>query len=138
MAGDKELSTDEVQAFKQELADIKADMMRKELEEIKKERMRRELDEIKRERESASAQKRPAVSYRAREPQLSLPNVLLAAICLLSAGYLIGTLYTINVTSTVDNLLTGNGLPALGIIVVIAVALLLALFGTGMITIAKK
>lgn len=134
--GDKELNSEEIQSFKQELADIKADLMRKELEEIKKERMKKELEEIKKERETT--QKRPAVSYRAREPRLSLPNVLLAAICLLSAGYLIGTLYTINVTSTVDGLLTGYGLPALGIIVIIAVALLLALFGAGMITIAKK
>ncbi|CAJ37280.1 hypothetical protein [Methanocella arvoryzae] len=136
--GDKELSPDEIQAFRQELADIKADMMRKELEEIKKERMRKELEEIRLEREMSTVQKRPAVSARAGEPQLSLPNVLLAVVCLLAAGYLIGTLHTINVTSTVDGLLTGYGLPAAGSIVILVLAVVLALFGAGMVTIAKK
>ena len=133
--GDNELTPEEMQSFKQELADIKADMMRKELEEIKKERMRKELDEIRKERESSAPKRAPV---RVVQPQLSLANVLLAALSLILAGYLIGTLYAINVTATVDGLLTGYGLPALGSIVVIALAVLLALFGAGMITIAKK
>ena len=133
---EKELSPEELQSFKQELADVKADLMRKELEEIKNERMRKELDEIKKERESQAVSTRPTM--RARNPELSIPTLLFAALSLIIAGYLIGTLYVINVTAEIDNLLKSYGLPMFGIVVVIVLAVILALLGAGMITIAKK
>lgn len=138
--GEKELSPEETQAFKQELEDIKNEQMRRELEEIKKERMRKELEEIKREKEAAAPAAQPRRMYAStRAPELSIVNVIFAALSLLIAGYLIGTLYVIDVTATVNSLLTGYNLPAVvGSIVVAILAVLLALFGAGMITIAKK
>ncbi len=133
---EKELSPEELQSFKQELADVKADLMRKELEEIKKERMRKELDEIKKERESDVVPARSAV--RTRKPKLSISTLLFAALSLITAGYLIGTIYVINVAAVIDNLLISYGQPALGVVVVIVLAVILALLGAGMITIVKK
>lgn len=133
---EKELSPEELQSFKQELADVKADLMRKELEEIKKERMRKELEDIKKERESQAVPARPVM--RTRAPQLSIATVMLAALSLIIAGYLIGTIYVINVAAVIDNLLISYGQPALGVVVVIILAVILALLGAGMITIAKK
>ena len=133
---EKELSPEELQSFKQELADVKADLMRKELEDIKKERMRKELEDIKKERESQTVPAHPVMH--ARNPKLSISTLLFATLSLIIAGYLIGTLYAINVTAVIDNLLITYGLPALGIVVILALAVILALLGAGMITIAKK
>ena len=133
---EKDISPEELQSFKQELADVKADLMRKELEEIKKERMRKELEDIKKERESQTVPAHPVM--RARNPKLSISTLLFATLSLLIAGYLIGTLYAINVTAVIDNLLITYQLPALGVVVVLVLAVVLALLGAGMITIVKK
>ncbi len=87
---DKELNKEEIDAFKKELAEVKADMMRKELEDIKKERMRKELDELKKER---AVPQKPVYVQVPAPTALSLPNLAFAALMLLIAGYLIGTVY---------------------------------------------
>ena len=139
--GEKELSDAEIEAYRKEVAEIKNEAMCRELEEIKKERLRKELEEIKKEQQPERQQQRPEIGRRpgsVGQPTLSLSTVIFAALSLLIAGYLAGTLYTIEVTTTINSLLTGYGLPAAGGIVVAIFALLLALLGTGMITIAKK
>jgi hypothetical protein len=137
---ENELSKEEVESFKKELAEIKADMMRKELEDIKKERMRKELDELKRERlsgASAPPQKTVYVQPPVR-PAYSLPNMIASALMLLIAGYLLGTAYTTNVAASIDDLLKGLGLPVIGSLVVAALAVLLAAFGVALMMITRK
>jgi hypothetical protein len=137
---DKEMSSEELESFKKELADIKADMMRKELEEIKKERMRKELEELKKERsENTAAQQLKAVYVQPPvQPALSLPNIIASALMLLIAGFLAGTAYSMNVAASIDDLLKGFGLPAIGSLIVAALALVLAVFGVALMTIARK
>jgi hypothetical protein len=137
---DKELSSEDLASFKKELAEIKADMMRKEVEEIKKERMRKELEELKQER-AAVAMARPQKPVYVQAPvqsALSLPNLLAAALMLLIAGYLIGTAYGMDIARSIDDTLTGYSLPAIGSFVVAALALVLAVFGVALMTIARK
>jgi hypothetical protein len=137
---DKELSKEELDSFKKELADIKADMMRKELEEIKKERMRKELEELKQER-TAGAMAQPQKPVYVQVPvksALSLPNLIAAALMLLIAGYLIGSVYSTDVAGSIDDLLKGFSLPAIGSLIVAALAVLLAVFGVALMTIVRK
>ncbi len=137
---DKELSKEELDSFKNELAEIKADMMRKELEDIKKERMRKELDELKQER-TASTTAQPQKPVYVQVPvrsALSLPNLIAAAMMLLIAGYLIGTAYGMDVARNIDDLLKGFSLPAIGSLIVAALAVLLAVFGVALMTITRK
>jgi len=137
---EKELSNEDLASFKKELAEIKADMMRKELEDIKKERMRKELDELKHERAAsatAPSQKPVYVQVPAR-PVLSLPNLIAAALMLLIAGYLIGTAYSTDVARSIDDMLEGFSLPAVGSLVVAALAIVLAVFGVALMTIVRK
>jgi hypothetical protein len=70
--------------------------------------------------------------------KLSLPNLLFAALMLLIAGYLIGTAYGTNIAGSIDNQLTSYSLPAIGSLVVAALALVLAAFGVGLMTIVRK
>ncbi len=137
---EKELSSEEMESFRKELAEIKADTMRKEIEEIKNERMRKELDELKRERSagvSAQPQKPVYVQPPAR-PALSLSNLAATALMLLIAGYLIGTIYGTDVAGNIDDLLAGSPLPAIGMLIVAALAVILAIFGVALMTIVKK
>ncbi|HEY3272182.1 MAG TPA: hypothetical protein VGJ92_00390 [Methanocella sp.] len=137
---EKELSSEDLTSFKKELADIKADMMRKELEDIKKERMRKELEELKQER-AASATAQPQKPVYVQVPArtaLSLPNLIAAALMLLIAGYLIGTAYSMDVARSIDDMLTGFSLPAIGSLIVAGLALVLAVFGVALMTIARK
>jgi hypothetical protein len=137
---EKELSSEDLASFKKELAEIKADMMRKELEDIKKERMRKELDELKHERTAgATAQPQKPVCVQVPvQSALSLPNLIAAALMLLIAGYLIGTAYSMDVALSIDDMLKGFSLPAIGSLVVAALALVLALFGVALMTIVRK
>ncbi len=115
-------------------------MMRKELEEIKKERMRKELEEIKRER-TASVPVQPPKPVYVEVPvksALSLPNLIVAALMLLIAGYLIGTAYIIDVARSIDDMLKGFSLPAAGSLIVAALAVVLAAFGVALMTITRK
>jgi hypothetical protein len=137
---DKEMSKEELESYKKELAEIKADMMRKELEEIKKERMRKELDELKRER-AASAPAEPQKPVYVEMPvksALSLPNLIAAAVMLLMAGYLIGTVYSMDVAHSIDDMLKGFSLPAVGSLIVAALAVGLAAFGVALMMIIRK
>jgi len=137
---EKELSDEERETYRKELAEIKRDMMRQELEEIKKERMRAELEELKRER-AANAPARPPAPVYVEVPartKLSLPNLVFAALMLLIAGYLIGTAYGTNIAGSIDNQLTSYSLPAIGSLIVIALALVLAAFGVALMTIVRK
>ena len=136
---DKQLTNEEVESLKKELAEIKADMMRKELEEIKKERMRKELEEIRMERAAvAAAPASKTVYVQAPRPALSLPNLIFAALMLLIAGYLIGTVYGTDVAGSINNMLTGSSLPAVGSLIVAVLGVLLAVFGVALMTIARK
>lgn len=137
---EKELSSEDLASFKKELAEIKADMMRKELEDIKKERMRKELDELKHERTAgATAQpQKPVYVQVPVQSALSLPNLIAAALMLLIAGYLIGTAYSTDVSLSIDDVLKGFSLPAVGSLVVAALALVLAVFGVALMTIVRK
>ena len=136
---EKELSIEEVEAFKKELAEIKADMMRKELEEIKKERMRKELEEIKAERASRTARQRPVYAP-SPGPALSLVNLVLAALLLLIAGYLIGSAYGADVAGSVDGVLKALpfSLPIGSSLIVAALAIIFAALGIAVMTIVKK
>lgn len=137
---DREMSKEELESYKKELAEIKADMMRKELEEIKKERMRKELEEIKRER-AASAPAEPPKPIYVEVPvksALSLPNLIAAASMLLIAGYLLGTAYGMDVARSIDDLLKGFSLPAVGSLIVAVLAVVLAAFGVALMTITRK
>ena len=121
-------------ALRKELAEIKEDMVRQELEEIKRERMKKELEEIKRDRAASATYAAPAY----REPQLSWINLLLAAVLLLAAGYVAGTLLRVDVAGAIDGLIGGYGLPINGTIIAAALAVIMAAFGVALITIAKK
>ncbi len=132
---DKELNNEEIDSFKKELAEIKADMMRKELEDIKKERMRKELDELKKER---AAPQKPVYVQVPAPTALSLPNLAFAALMLLIAGYLIGTVYGMDVAGTINSYISGYGLPIGGDLVIAAIAVVLAVLGTAIMTIVKK
>jgi hypothetical protein len=137
---DKQPTDEEIEAFRKELADIKADMMRKELEEIKKERMRNELEALKRERTAGTASPPPKAVYAPApaKPALSLPNLVAAALLLLIAGYLASAVYSIDVVGSIDNFLKGFSLPAMGIEIIAVLAVLLAALGVALITIARK
>jgi hypothetical protein len=140
MAAEQVLSSEELESFKKELGEIKADMMRKELEEIKKERMRKDLEELKRERSAgAPAQPRKQVYVQApARPALSLSNLIVAALMLLIAGYLIGAAYGTDVSGNIDSILESFSLPAAGSLIMAALAVLLAAFGVAMMTIVRK
>jgi hypothetical protein len=140
IVAEKELSSEEMESFRNELAEIKADMMRKELEEIKKERMRKELEEIKQERSAGSPvqPQRPVQVQAPSRSALSLSNLIIAALMLLVAGYLIGTAYSTDVTGSFDNLFQSFSLPMIGSLVVAAIAILLAVLGVALMTIARK
>jgi hypothetical protein len=139
---EKELTNEEAESFRKELAEIKADMMRKELEEIKKERMRKELEEIKAERAYAPPAPARTVYVQAPAPALSLPNLIFAALMLLIAGYLIGTIYHIDFAGSIDSAIQGLSLPFAipfgGAAIVAVLALVLAAFGVALVTIARK
>ncbi|MGA9139976.1 MAG: hypothetical protein WBZ29_07120 [Methanocella sp.] len=132
---DKELNKEEIDAFKKELAEVKADMMRKELEDIKKERMRKELDELKKGR---AVPQKPVYVQVPAPTALSLPNLAFAALMLLIAGYLIGTVYVMDVAGSINSYISGYSLPIGGDLIVAAIAVVLAVLGTAMITIVKK
>jgi hypothetical protein len=132
---DKELSNEEVDSFKKELTEIRTDMMRKELEDIKKERMRKELAELK--REQATSQKPVYVQVPARTA-LSLPNLAFAALMLLLAGYLIGTVDGMDVAGSINSYISGYSLPIGGDLIVAAIAVVLAVLGTAIMTIVRK
>jgi hypothetical protein len=128
IVAEKELSSEEMESFRNELAEIKADMMRKELEEIKKER-------------SAGSPVQPQRPVQVQAPSrsaLSLSNLIIAALMLLVAGYLIGTAYSTDVTGSFDNLFQSFSLPMIGSLVVAAIAILLAVLGVALMTIARK
>jgi hypothetical protein len=129
---DKELSGEELEAFRRELAEIKTDMMRKELEEIKRERMRKELEEIKGERAPRQAH---VPLY---EPRLSPVNVLLASLLLIGAGYLACAAFPVDVAGAIDGLIGSYGLPVGSGVVVAALAVALALLGAGLTTITRR
>jgi hypothetical protein len=134
------MSKEELDSFKKELAEIKADMMRKELEDIKKERMRKELEQLKQERmagATAQPQKPVYVQVPARTA-LSLPNLIAAALMLAIAGYLIGTAYSMDVAGNIDDMLKGFSLPVSGSLIAAALALVLAVFGVALMTITRK
>jgi hypothetical protein len=136
---DKELNSKEIDSFKKELAEIKTDMMRKELEDIKKERAataaRKELDELKKER---AAPQKPVYVPVPAPTALSLPNLASAALMLLIAGYLIGTVYGTDVAGTINSYISGYSLPIGGDLIVAAVAVVLAVLGTAIMTIIRK
>lgn len=125
---DKELSGEELEAFRRELADIKTEMMRRELEEIKRERMRKELEEIKGERAARQAY------VPAYEPRLSPVNVLLASLLLIGAGYLACAAFPVDVAGAIE----GYGLPVGSGVIVAALAVALALLGAGLTTITRR
>ncbi|OPY30391.1 MAG: hypothetical protein A4E28_00278 [Methanocella sp. PtaU1.Bin125] len=135
---DKELSNEEIDSFKKELADIKADMMRKELEDIKKERMRKELEEIKAERAAIPASPARTVYVQAPAPAISPVNLALSALMLLAAGYLLGTVFGMDVAGTINGYISGLSLPFGGDLIVAAIAIALALLGTAIMTIVRK
>jgi|AGTN01.1.fsa_nt_gi hypothetical protein len=137
---EKELNSEELESSRKELAEIKADAMRKEIEEIKKERMRKELDELKRERSAGmSAQlQTPVYVQPPARSALSLSNLAAAALMLLIAGYLIGTIYSTDVAGNIDDLLAGSPMSAIGTLIVAALAVILVVFGVALMTIVKK
>jgi hypothetical protein len=137
---EKEMSKEELESLRKELAEIKTDMMRKELEEIKKERMRKELEELKRERAASAPtqSQKPVYVEVPVKSALSLPNLIAAAVMLLMAGYLISTVYSIDVARSIDDMLKGFSLPAVGSLIVAALAVGLAAFGVALMTITRK
>lgn len=130
----KSLSQADIEAMKKELAGMKNEMMRKELEEIKRERMKDELEEMKAEH----AKKREPRRYTQHAPKLSIPNLIMAALALLMAGFMIGTLYGFNLAGEIDRLIGGFSLPVNGPVIVTIASVALILVGLGLITIAKK
>ncbi len=108
----KPVSQVDIEAMKKELADIKNEIMKKELEEIKRERMKKELADIKAEREAKPIV--PKSEYKPIGNPLLIPAVILAILSFLLAGYLIGTIYSFNVSGSVDQLITSYSLPVSG------------------------
>ncbi len=126
----------DMETMKKELADIKNEMMKKELEEIKRERMKKELADIKAEREAKPIV--PKSEYKPVGNPLLIPAVILAMLSFLLAGYLIGTLYGFNVSSKVDQLISGYSLPVSGTILVLTASVVLVLIGAGLTFLAKN
>jgi hypothetical protein len=132
---EKPISQADVESMKKELADIKNEMMKKELEEIKRERMKKELTDIKAEREVKPIV--PKSEYNPVRNPLLIPAMIIAIISLLAAGYMIGTLYSYNVSGAVDQLISGYSLPVSGNIIVIVASIVLVLIGACLIILAK-
>jgi len=136
---EKPLTDEEIEAYRKELADIKADRMRRELEEIKNERMRKELEEIKKERAAGEASpRRMAYAPAPAKPALSLSNLIASAVMLLIAGYLASAIYSIDLVGSINNILVSFSLPAMGTMIVAVLAVLLAVLGIALMTIARK
>jgi hypothetical protein len=131
----KPVTQSDIDAMKNELAEIKNELMKKELEEIRREHMRKELEDIKAEREA-----KPIVSKEAYAPfpRLSIPTVLMAVLSSAVAGYLLGTLYYFDAAGTVNKLISGFSLPVTGFMVIAATSVLLLLIGIGLTVIAKR
>jgi predicted unusual protein kinase regulating ubiquinone biosynthesis (AarF/ABC1/UbiB family) len=124
----------DIEALKNELAEIKRDMMRKELEDIKREKMRQELEEMKAEQATKETQQ----YYVRHTPKLSILTAIMAVLALLVAGYMLGTVYGFNMAAEVDKYLISYNLPISGSLVVAIVAVVLAFIGLGLVTVAKK
>ena len=122
----------DIEELKKELADIKREMMRNELEDIKREKMRQELEEMKAEQAAKQEYHAP---YR---PRLSIVTAIMAALTLLIAGYVLGTLYGFNMAAEVDKYLINYNLPISGSILLTVIAIVLAFIGFGLVTVAKK
>jgi hypothetical protein len=134
MVEEQKPTLSEIEALKKELADIKNEMMRKELEDIKREKMRQELEEIKAE-QANKGQQQYYVRY---TPKLSILTVIMGVLALLVAGYMLGTVYSINMAAEVDKYLISYNLPISGSLVVAIVGVVLAFIGLGLVTVAKK
>lgn len=130
------VSQADIEAMKKELADIKNEMMKKELEEIKRERMKKELADIKAEREVKPIV--PKSEYKPVGNPLLIPAVILAMLAFLVAGYLIGTLYSFNVSGTVDQYISSYSLPVTGTIIVLTASVILVIIGAVLIFLAKN
>lgn len=126
----------DIETMKKELAEIKNELMKKELEAIKRERMKKELADIKAEREAKPIV--PRAEYKPVGNPLLIPAVIIAMVLFLVAGYMIGTLYSFDVSGTVDQLIAGYSLPVSGTTLVFAASLALALIGAGLIFLAKN
>ena len=130
------VSQADIEAMKNELADIKNEMMKKELEEVKRERMKKELADIKAERESKPIV--PKSEYNPNRNPLLIPAAIIAMLSFLAAGYLIGTIYNINVSSMADQLVASYTLPVSGTIVVVAASVVLMVVGACLMILVKK
>ncbi len=119
----------DIEQLKKELADIKREVARKELEDIKREKMREELEELK------AARLAPR-QYTA--PKLSIVTAIMAVLALLVAGYMLGTLYWLNMAAEIDKYLSGYGLPISGPVLLTVMAVVLALIGCGLVAVARK
>lgn len=140
---EKELSSEETDAYRKELEELKAERMRHELEEIKRERMRDELAAIKAERTpSVTAQPKQPVYAGASKPALSLPNLAAAVLLLLLAGYLAGSAFGTDAAGSIDSAIRGLYLPFTlpfgGSAIVAVVAIVFALLGIALTTITRK
>jgi hypothetical protein len=124
----------DIEELKSELASIKKEMMLKELEDIKLEKMREELEEMKAENAAEGSQNR----YVYVKPKLSLVNTIAAVATLLVAGYILGTLYYYNLAGELNNYVVRYGLPISSTVLLTVVAVVLALIGLGLVTVARR
>jgi len=97
--------------------------------------MRKELEELKKER---AAPQKPVYMQVPAKTSLSLPNLAFAALMLLIAGYLVGTIYSMDVAGSINGYIGGFSLPVGGDVIVAAIAVVLALLGTAIMTIVRK
>ncbi|HTX44372.1 MAG TPA: hypothetical protein VMC61_06540 [Methanocella sp.] len=124
----------DIEALKNELAEIKREMMRNELDDIKREKMRQELEEMKAEQ----AAKETPRYYVRHTPRLSILTVVMAVLTLLVAGYMLGTLFRYDLAAEADQYLIYYHLPISGSILLTVAAVVLAFTGLGFVTMAKK
>lgn len=125
---EKEMTPEDIQAYKKELEDIKTEKMREELEEIKKERMRQELSEIKREREK-SGPRYVVTAQVSKNPWPAIAVLLSGALLLVAAGFILGNMFGTNTAEVIDEFIKGYGLPVGGNAILISLAIILGFGG---------
>lgn len=131
---------EDIEALRRELDSIKLDMMRREFEDIKNESVRRELEEVRADRIRVTSDMLPMVpiEYVTPAPALSIPTLISACLTLIIAGYLLGSVSGFNVTGEVSRIVAGYGLPLDGASIVMAIVVLLALIGAGLVIMTKR